>query len=123
MFYAILLQPELYDVLLCLADLCPDYMVRQNAMKLLDVIPTDGQIVQQLRAVLSSGNACESMRQLLIGSGVVKPARLLYTLQVIGASLYGGLLQRHVLDSGGQPQMSCSMHGAHEMCRFCRRQL
>ena len=81
-FFATLLQPELYDVLLCLADLCPDYMVRQNAMKLLDVIPTDGQIVQQLRAVLSSGNPCESMRQLLIGSGVVKPARLLYTLQV-----------------------------------------
>ena len=96
-FHAILLQPELYDVLLCLADLCPDYMVRQNVMKLLDVIPTDEQIVRQLRAVLSSINACDSMRQLLIGSGVVKPARLLYTLQVTAASLYGGLMQRHIM--------------------------
>jgi hypothetical protein len=81
-------QPELYDVLLCLADVCEDDLVRQNTMQLLEVMPTDRHIVGQLTAVLESKAPCQGMRHLLIGSGVAsKPARLLYTLQVPPAPL------------------------------------
>ncbi len=73
----------MYDVLLALADVSSDQSVRQNAMQLLETMPTDSNVVQQLTAVLESKSPCQGMWQLLIGTGTAaKPARLLYTIQV-----------------------------------------
>ena len=83
---------DVYDVLLSLADVSRDQLVRQNAMQLLETMPTDSKVVQQLTAVLDSKTPCQGMWQLLVGTGTAaKPARLLYTIQVciISAFLIG----------------------------------
>ena len=73
----------MYDVLLSLADVSSDQLVRQNAMQLLETMPTDSNVVQKLMAVLDSKTPCQGMWQLLVGTGTAaKPARLLYTIQV-----------------------------------------
>lgn len=78
------MQLELYNVLLSLADVCGDEQVRRTSMQLLEVMPTDRNIVGQLSGVLGSKAPCQGMRDLLIASGVAsKPARLLYTLQAL----------------------------------------
>ena len=77
------MQPHLYDVLLCLADMCDDRLVRQNAMQLLEIMPTDSNTVEQLTTVIQSRGPCQGMQHLLIGTGTAgRPAKLLYTLQV-----------------------------------------
>lgn len=77
------LQPNVYDVLLSLADFAGDQLIRQNAMQLLGMMPTDSAVAQQLNSVLQSKNPSEGMRHLLLSTGTAqKPARLLYTLQV-----------------------------------------
>lgn len=88
-----LLQPDVYDVLLSLADLSSDELVRQNAMQLLETMPTDSSVVQQLTAVLDSKSPCQGMWQLLVGTGTAaKPARLLYTIQVCSLLHYTSTL-------------------------------
>lgn len=76
-------QPDVYDVLLSLSEISGDQLVRQNAMQLLGMMPTDSTVLQQLADVISSKGPAEHMRHLLIETGTAtKPATLLYTLQV-----------------------------------------
>lgn len=57
-------------------------------MQLLEMMPTDSQIVQQLKTVIQSKSPFQGMRHLLIGTGTAeRPARLLYTLQVLRTAL------------------------------------
>lgn len=76
-------------MLLCLADLCPVVAVRHAATRLLDSLPTDQKVLAVLKAAFASPHPAEAIAPLLLPSvpgapaiPAVKPARLLYTLQV-----------------------------------------
>jgi hypothetical protein len=82
-------QEGFYDVLLCLADFCPDIAVRDAASRLLDMLPTDQNVLNILKAAITSAKPADAMTPLLVPVSpgespkpAVKPARLLYTLQV-----------------------------------------
>jgi hypothetical protein len=87
-------QASFYDVLLCLADWCPPvHAVKAQATRLLDMLPTDQHILALLKAAITSPSPAEALAPLLAPSApgaagspraaaALKPARLLYTLQV-----------------------------------------
>ena len=83
-------QAGFYDVLLCLADWCPIAGVKFHAMRLLDALPTDRHTLALLRAAITSPDPAQALAPLLAPAAAglaqtpapLKPARLLYTLQV-----------------------------------------
>ena len=76
-------HPNIYGVLLELADHCNVADVRANAVQLLNCLPTHSQVLDSLRAALQGPQAAQDLESLLCQSqAVVAPTRLLYTLQV-----------------------------------------
>ena len=75
-----------YPVLLALADFCEAPGVRQNAVQLLNSLPTQSQVLADLRAALQSPQPMQDFKKLLYvqqadGALAMLPARLLYFLQ------------------------------------------
>lgn len=85
-------HPNIYGVLLELADHCNVADVRANAVQLLNCLPTHSQVLDSLRTALQGPQAAQDLESLLCQSqAVVAPTRLLYTLQVCntGQKLHG----------------------------------
>ena len=79
-------QPDIYDILLCLADNATCVSVRQCATRLLDALPTNGAILSALRTFLSSDAPLHAIAPIIgsrspSGQHIMRPARLLYILQ------------------------------------------
>ena len=75
-----------YPVLLTLADFCDVPGVRENSVQLLNSLPTQSQVLDNLRAALQSPQPVQDFQQLLCvqqtaGQFGMPPARLLYFLQ------------------------------------------
>lgn len=74
-------HPDIYGVLVELADHCNVPDVRANAVQLLNSLPTHSQVVDSIKAALQGGQAAQDLDSLLCSSQVA-PTKLLYTLQV-----------------------------------------
>lgn len=74
-------HPNIYGVLLELADHCDVPDVRANAVQLLNSLPTHSQVLDSIRAALQGGQAAQELESLLCSSQLA-PTKLLYTLQV-----------------------------------------
>ena len=75
-----------YPVLLTLADFCDVPGVRENAVQLLNLLPTQSRVLENLRAALQSSQPAQDFQQLLsvhqtAAQFGMPPARLLYFLQ------------------------------------------
>lgn len=77
-------HPDIYGVLLELADHCDVPDVRANGVQLLNCLPTHSQVLDSIRAALQGPQAAQDLESLLCQSQAVAvaPTRLLYTLQV-----------------------------------------
>lgn len=76
-------QPRIFELLLELADFCDAEDVRHNAMRLLDLLPTDPRIQAELKGAFESEQPQQAVRQVLQPTGSPhRPAWLLYVLQV-----------------------------------------
>lgn len=74
-------HPDIYGVLLELADHCDVPDVRANAVQLLNCLPTHSQVLDSIRAALQGPQPAQDLENLLSPSHIA-PTRLLYTLQV-----------------------------------------
>lgn len=74
-------HPDIYGVLLELADHCDVPDVRANAVQLLNYLPTHSQVLDSIRAALQGPQPAQDLENLLSPSQIA-PTRLLYTLQV-----------------------------------------
>ena len=74
-------HPDIYGVLLELADHCDVPDVRANAVQLLNCLPTHSQMLDSIRAALQGPQAAQELESLLCSSQDA-PTKLLYTLQV-----------------------------------------
>lgn len=92
------LQESIYDVLLLLADMPGNTHVREAAVSVLGLLPSASTIPQQLRSAFTHANPNEQLQLLLLGSSAhgIRPARLLYVLQV-GSYAMQGMPHRRLL--------------------------
>ncbi len=90
------MQPDAYDILFTLADMPVAAEVRQEAVHVLQLLPTAPSIPADLRQALQAADAdaFRHLRALIMGEGPgsweAQPARLLYTLQVGSGDGGGG---------------------------------
>ena len=77
------MQEGIYDMLLDLADFCTAETVSQNAMAVLDLLPTAPSIVADLEQAFKEAQPQKAVKRVLEGPDLPnRHARLLYTLQV-----------------------------------------
>ncbi|KAK9820599.1 hypothetical protein WJX72_012157 [[Myrmecia] bisecta] len=84
------LQPHFHGVLLNLADSCPFPPVKESAVTLLGLLPTDPSVREHLMAALLHADAAGQLRPLLLpGSpAAIQPAKLLYHMQALHGLLH-----------------------------------
>ncbi|KAL3156421.1 hypothetical protein ABBQ38_000732 [Trebouxia sp. C0009 RCD-2024] len=107
-------HPNIYGVLLELADHCDVPDVRANAVQLLNSLPTHSQVLDSIRAALQGGQAAQELESLLCSSQLA-PTKLLYTLQALSALLQpqGKMLQvtSAVSETSSEAQTNMSSGG------------
>ena len=83
-------HPDIYGVLLELADHSDVPDVRASAVQLLNSLPTHSQVLKSIRAALQGPKAAQDLESLLCSSQDA-PTKLLYTLQVSPIAMEGNI--------------------------------